>query len=110
MRWLPFLVSTVLGGAILSNDCGADRSCLSRGVAPDPQGPTPPPRSEKTDRPPSPAGSRPRQNSLDTLPDIPEDASTGELAATIAATVNGYPIFKEELDANLYPILPAIRG
>ncbi len=70
---------------------------------------TPPPvaRSQQAD-PPAPAKTRPKSNCLDALPEQPADAVSGEVAARIRATVNGSPIFDEEVHANAYQVLVAI--
>src|SRR5262245_27665551 len=96
MRWL--FLSSVVGCSVLGG-CMHEKPYATppaAGVA----------RSQKSD-PPSPP---PRGNSfLDVLPDRPADATSGEVAARIRATVNGVPIFDEEVQANAYQFFVLLR-
>jgi hypothetical protein len=92
------ILSSALGGFLLSG-CTNDQAFTTppaAGVA----------RSQKADTP-APAA-RPT-SFLDALPEQAGDATSGEVAARIRATVNGVPIFDEEVKANGYQFFMLIR-
>jgi hypothetical protein len=99
MRWRKLLCSSVVGCTFLSG-CMGDRQETS------PPAPAVV-RPQKADPPAPPTA---RNNYLDVLPEQPEDAASGSVAARIRATVNDVPIFDEEVQANGYQFLESIKG
>jgi len=100
MRWRRILLSSVVGCGFLGG-CARDPKLLNREV-PQPEVT----RLQKAD----PPRIRPRLNFLDQLPDQPADAVSGEVAARIRATVNGVPIFEEEVLTNAYQVRAALEA
>ncbi len=99
MRWRRILLSSVVG-------CGVLGGCTSSAPKPESQIPL---KQEVTRlQKPDPVRVRPRLNFLDQLPDQPADAVSGEVAARIRATVNGVPIFEEEVLTNAYQVRAAL--
>src|SRR4051794_25474475 len=98
MRWRKYLCASVVSCTFI-NGCMGDQQVKS------PPAPAVT-RPQKADPPPAPTG---RNNFLDVLPEQPEDAASGAVAARIRATVNGVPIFDEEVQANAYQFLLALK-
>src|SRR5688572_25656741 len=103
MRWRRYFLSSVVGTAFLSG-CTSNEPKLDFDVPVRPKAS----RSQEPDPPPKPV--RPRTNFLDVLPEQPADAVSGQVAARIRATVNGVPIFEEEVKTSTHQIESAIRS
>lgn len=102
MRWRRYFLSSVVGSAFLSG-CTSNEPKLDFDV---PKRPTAT-RGQEPDTPRKPV--RPRTNFLDVIPEQPADAVSGQIAARIRATVNGVPIFEEEVKTSSQQIVAAIR-
>jgi hypothetical protein len=92
MDWRRLYLCFVMGSPFLGTGCASDDDLIcpvdtQAGMVT---------RMQKSDTLAS-AASPP--NYLDMLPDQPGDATSGEVAARICATVNGVPIFEEEVRA-----------
>ena len=87
--------------------CGADRPALNNTGASAPPATPAVARPQKPDKPTSEI----QQTSLlDTLPNIEGDVTSGRVAARIRATVNGVPIFEEEVGSHASQFLLQLRG
>src|SRR5262245_3031155 len=116
MRWHLLVVSGLVTISAAGVGCGSDRPMVAAANTP-PQAAPPaeigPPavaRSQKDE----PAKSNPIQpvkhtSILDSLPDYSEDVTSGQVAARIRATVNGVPVFDEEVQAAGYQVFQLIR-
>ncbi len=102
MRWRHLLLAPVVGSTFLGG-CGGNSGQFTAPSAPTVA------RSQKAE-PPAPDPAVPKANYLDQLPEQPADATIGEIAVRIKATVNGVPIFDEEVQANAYQFLLATNG
>jgi hypothetical protein len=102
MLWKRLVLTSVVGCTFLGG-------CSSSGTLPDVKSPPSPGVARSQDdgpvRIPPQSGIR-ATSFLDTLPDQPADAVSGLVAARIYATVNGYPIFEEEIETNLISFKP----
>jgi hypothetical protein len=100
MRWRHLLLAPVVGSTFLTGcGSGADQFTVPGGQ--------PIARSQNGEQPAQPKS---RNNYLVDLPTQPGDATNGEVAVRIRATVNGVPIFEEEVQANAYQFLLAIQN
>lgn len=111
MRWQLLIVSTVWASLVAGGGCATDQSLLTpqvrQALAQHPIEPAPTvTRSQKGE----PAAELRPVAYLKALPNDPNVANEGRVAASIRATVNNVPIFDEEVQATSYQFLMAIRG
>lgn len=98
MMWRRLCLVGVVGCAFLKTGCASDGPQLEEECV------------ARLQKPESPVPPRTRPNYLDMLPDQPDGAATGEVAARIRATVNGVPIFDEEVQANAFQFIAMTAG